>query len=485
MINLGFSYLLESSICLLLFTAVYKLLISNLTHFSWTRFYLLASVVLSLILPVIVLPIQWQSHLTAIEPYTKTFLFQVNQPDASVTGKSPLIQTLPGINVQLVLLYGFFLAYITGLAYRGYGFIRNLKTIRQFIHHNPKEKENNYWIIRLKNDMPAFSFFHFIFINDNVKNISDTDQQLIKKHEIVHVKQYHTLDILFFELVSILLWFNPIMKYLRKSLQEVHEYIVDEKIAGHGAQKKAYAQLLLNLATEAKTFNLVASFTGEHIKRRILMIAKSKTLPRYKLLFVVLVPLTAIMLLSFSYIKNPNLPEKANKQGSHQVSSGNRIGKITWVGNTAFSADTLNKLLGLKSGDFFSFDDLSNRLSKGNVPNRYFDDGYVFNYVNYTSSLDPNGGYDLEIKVYEGIKGKIGVVSVIGNQSVSKDDILKNIVIKTGDVFNRTKIIKSVRAIGDLDKLIQEKTDVHVNPQGTLTDDGYAIINLEFVVVEK
>lgn len=485
MINLSFSYLLESSICLLLFAAVYKLLISNLTLFSWTRFYLLASVMLSLILPVIVVPIQWQSHLTAIEPFTKTLLLQVNQPDAIVTGKSPLIQTYSGVNVQLVLLYGFFLAYITGLAYKVFGFIRNLKSIQQFIQQNPKERENNYWIIRLKNDMPAFSFFNFIFINDNYKDITDTDLQVIKNHEIVHVKQYHTLDILFFELVSMVLWFNPVMKYLRKSLQEVHEYIVDEEIAGQGEQKKAYAQLLLNLASEAKTFNLVASFTGEHIKRRILMIAKPKALPRYKLLFIILVPLTALMLLSFSYIKNPRSPEKTSQQGEHQVTSGNRIGEITWVGNTVFSADTLNKLFGLKKGDYFSFDDLRERLSKGDVPNRYFDDGYVFNYVDYTSSLNPNGEYDLLIKVYEGIKGKIGVVSVTGNSSVSDGDILKNVTIKTGELFNRTKIVKSFNAIKDMGKFIPEKMDVHVNPQGNLTDDGYAIINLEFVVVEK
>lgn len=122
---------------------------------------------------------------------------------------------------------------------------------------------------------------------------------------MVHVKQYHTLDILFVELVGIIFWFNPIVNYLKKSLKEIHEYIVDERIAGHGENKKAYAQLLLTLASGTKVFDLAASFTGEHIKRRIQMLAKPRTSPKYKLMFFVLVPLAAILLLSFSSLKNP------------------------------------------------------------------------------------------------------------------------------------------------------------------------------------
>jgi beta-lactamase regulating signal transducer with metallopeptidase domain len=133
------------------------------------------------------------------------------------------------------------------------------------------------------------------------------------------------------------------MKYLRKSLQEVHEFIVDKEIAGNGEEKKAYAQLLLNLASDIKTFNLVANFTSEHIKRRILMIARPKTLPGYKLLFTVLVPLTALMLLSFSYIHSSGAKEQTNLQSNHEVTTRNKIGAISWVGNVKFSTDTLNK----------------------------------------------------------------------------------------------------------------------------------------------
>ena len=132
----------------------------------------------------------------------------------------------------------------------------------------------------------------------------------------MHVKYYHTVDLLFVEFVSLLFWFHPSMHYLKKVLREVHEYSVDERIAGQGENKKAYAQLLLNLASGTRSFDLAASFAGEHIKHRILMIAKPRTSPKYKLMFTILAPLTAILLVSFSCIKNPNLKMQAVLNGS-------------------------------------------------------------------------------------------------------------------------------------------------------------------------
>jgi hypothetical protein len=443
-------------------------------------------VILSLILPVIVIPIQWHSNLTSIEPFAKTFLLQVNQPDAIITVKSQLnpIQTYSGINVQSVLFYGFFLAYIIGLTYKVFGFARNLSAIQQFIKQNPKERENNYWIIRLKNEMPAFSFFNFIFINENYKNFANTDLQVIKNHEIVHVKQYHTLDILFFELVSIVFWFNPVMKYLRKSLQEVHEYIVDEEVAGHGEQKKAYAQLLLNLASEAKTFNLVASFTGEHIKRRILMVAKPKTMPRYKLLFIVLVPLTIFMLLSFSYIKNPNTKVESKIQNEAKPRNETKIGQISWKGNSAYSTDTLNQILGLKKGDNYSYDELNRRLMNGDVQLLYLDNGFVFYKADIIEDKKSTGIFDLTISIYEGMRGKIGVVSVKGNKSVPDGDILNKVSIKTGDLFSKTKIVSSIRAIAAMGKFDPEKINPIPIPNQEKCTKEFAVVDLVFEVSE-
>lgn len=306
MVNLIFNYLLESSLCLILFMATYRILFANRTNFSWMRFYLLVSMALSLILPLIIIPMEWSAKLIPADSFPNTFLMQAKLTTTTVVNNNPnLIQADSGISMLKMILFSTFIIYVIGVIYKSYLFVRNLIKMNGFIKKNSKVKEENYWIVCLKSEMPAFSFFNYIFINNTYKNLSSDELLVIKKHEMVHVKQYHTLDILFVELAGIIFWFNPLVNYLKKSIKEIHEYIVDERIAGHGENKKAYARLLLTLASDTKVFDLAASFTGEYIKRRILMIAKPRTSPKYKLMFFVLVPLTAILLLSFSCLKTP------------------------------------------------------------------------------------------------------------------------------------------------------------------------------------
>ncbi len=317
MVHLIFRYFLEGSLCLILFMAAYRVLIANITDFSWMRAYLLVSTVLSLCLPFIILPMEWSGKLISTESVANVFLPQARQSvDAVVNGSANIIQAGPGISIMKIVLFIAFAVYLIGVSYTSYLFVRNLLKIRGFIKKNAKVKEGEYWIVCLTNEIPAFSFFKYIFMNHAYKSLSSGELQIIKEHEMVHVKQYHTLDILFVELVGIVFWFNPIVHYLKKSLKEIHEYIVDEKIAGQGEDKRTYAKLLLTLASDTQAVDLTASFSGEHIKRRIQTLAKPRTSPKYKLLVFVLIPLAAGLSLSFSYFKNPDVNSKIHGEAS-------------------------------------------------------------------------------------------------------------------------------------------------------------------------
>jgi beta-lactamase regulating signal transducer with metallopeptidase domain len=305
------NYLFESSLCLILFAATYKLLISNLTHFTWTRFYILASLILSLVLPFIIIPIQWSTKIISTTPFTNSLLTHAKQTVTKVVETNThQIQISSGISSLQIILYTVFAIYLIGIVFRTFLFAKNLTNIYGFIKKNSKIKENNYWLVNITNQVPAYSFFNYIFINNNYKNLSSEELNIIKNHETVHVKQYHTFDILFIELVGILLWFNPIVGYLKRNLQEIHEYIVDEIITRNNKNKKAYAELLLNLASESTGFSLAASFTGEYVKRRITMLVQPRSSYKQKYKFIILIPITVILLLSFSCIKNPNTNNK-------------------------------------------------------------------------------------------------------------------------------------------------------------------------------
>jgi hypothetical protein len=123
-------YLLESTVCLLLFLMVYRLLIANLTHFSWMRVYLLISVTLSLVLPLIIIPIHWRSSIIPSNLFNNYNLFSGNQPDGYSSAQS-LNNT--GINRQQGLIILVIALYIIGLLYNSYHFAKNLRSIQNCI----------------------------------------------------------------------------------------------------------------------------------------------------------------------------------------------------------------------------------------------------------------------------------------------------------------------------------------------------------------
>jgi len=478
-------YLVESSICLMLFVAVYRLLISDLTHFSWMRIYLLAGVILSMILPVAIIPIEWNSSFQSPAVLANLNFLSSDNP-AGIQAAASYYDSAgerSGISGPLAIIYSLVTLYCMGLLYRATILVRSLISINNCIRQSPKRREGRYWLINLKSQMPPFSFFNYIFLTTDFKSLPAKDQQRILDHEKIHARQLHSLDILFIELVSVFFWFNPFMKYLKKSVQEVHEYTVDEKIAGSGDRRKEYAQLLLTLASELRGFNLSAGFTGQEIKRRIGMIIKPRSVPRQKLAFIVIIPVTLLLLLSFSYIKDASR-KSGEVRGNEFVSSvQQKIGNILWIGNNAYSSEKLNSVLGLKRGDVYSSEDVRRRLMLDNISELYLDNGFVFFRADFTEA-QKNGSVDLTITIYEGKKAKIGEVIIRGNVAVPSADIRRVIPIKTGDLFSKSKIKDAVMAIAGTGKFDPEKINPRPVPNTGKSSDEFAVIDLIFELTE-
>jgi BlaR1 peptidase M56/Surface antigen variable number repeat len=462
MTNSFLYYVLESSICLLLFLIVYRLLISNLTHFSWMRIYLLISVILSLILPLVIIPIHWNSSIHAASLFNNSSLLTGKQ--FAGYNDSHTLSDDSRNNIDSVLLQGMITliiaVYIFGLLYKAYNISRNLRIIQKCIKQNPKIREGRFWLVDLNKKVPPFSFFNYIFITNSYQELSADEIQRIKDHEKVHSQQLHSLDVLFIEFISIIFWFNPLMIYLRKSIQEIHEYIVDEKIAERGKGKKNYAELLLKLASEVKGFNLSAGFSGNQIKRRVIMITRQRSLPGYKLIFTILLPLTIFLMLSFSYIKNPNPLTSQTKQNENVNQSQLKIGKIIWKGNTVYDIKTLNYEFGLKTGSVYNKSLIDDRLNGSSgaqnaVSNLYLDNGYLFSKLSVQENQNKEA-VDLTITIYEGKQAKIHDVIVKIDGIVTKDPV-NEIGIHRGDLFSKAKIVQAIKALAAMGKYDPEK----------------------------
>ena len=118
-----------------------------------------------------------------------------------------------------------------------------------------------------------FSFFHFIFWNREIDLRSETGQQIFK-HELVHVREKHSIDKLVVQLVLVFFWCNPFFWLIRRELRHVHEFIADQKSVGeHGSA--AFAAMVLHSAYPGR-FNAVGNpFFQTTIKRRLAMLGKT------------------------------------------------------------------------------------------------------------------------------------------------------------------------------------------------------------------
>jgi hypothetical protein len=476
-------YVLESSICLFLFLLVYRLLIANLTHFSWMRIYLLVSVILSLILPLVILPVQWNSSIHTVNLFNASGFFTANKSAGYYNGDS--LSEAAGNNIIDYLLRGVFVVitvvYISGVIYKAYNFYTNLRSIQKCINQNPNVREGRFWLVDLKQQVPPFSFFNYIFISNSYQGLQADELQRIVDHEKVHSMQLHSLDVLFIEFIAIIFWFNPFMIYLKKSIQEIHEYIVDEKIAERGKGKKDYAELLLKLASDVKGFNLSAGFSGNQIKRRIVMITRPRSLPGYKLMFVSILPVTILVMLSFSYIKNPDSQSTITKRNENIYQSQLKIGKITWKGNSVYDINTLNSAFGLKTGSVYNKSLIDDRLNGSSgaqdaVSNLYQDNGYLFNRINVEENQDKEA-VDLIITIIEDKRFKFNDIIVKIDGIITKDPV-SEIGIHKGDLFSKAKIIQAITALVSSGKYDPEK--INPKPIPNVTTEEFNNVDLIF-----
>jgi hypothetical protein len=476
-------YFLGGSICLLLFLMFYRLLIANLTHFSWMRIYLLISLILSLILPLLILPIHWSNSIHPLS-HLSNFSFLIGNQSLGYSEGQPLSPDFGynrDSNLQLRMIIPLMTVYIVGLLYKAFSLTRNLRSIQKCVKQNPKIREGRFWYVNLNEKIPPFSFFNYIFITSSYQKLSADELQRIKDHEKIHSHQFHSLDVLFIEIISVVFWFNPIFIYLKKSIQEIHEYIVDEKISGRGKGKKDYAELLLKLASEIKGFNLSAGFSGSQIKRRIVMLSRQRSLPGHKLVFLILVPLTILLMLSFSYIKNPEPLSAKTKQIENVNQSQLKIGKIIWKGNTIYDIRTLTQAFGLKEGSAYNKSLIDDRLygsmgAQDAVSNLYNDNGYLTARITIDEKHN-NEAVDLTITIYEGKQAKFHDVIVKIDGIVTEDQV-NEIGIHTGDLFSLAKIRKSVEALAASGKFDPEK--INPKPFLNVTTDEFDTVDLLF-----
>lgn len=284
-------FILKSSISLALVYLFYRLLLRRLTFYNSNRWYLLAYTFLCFIIPFVdISPFVDANHteptgIVRLIPAIASYATESgHDPDASTAVSVWDLwtwMTLIAIGGAILLLIRFSLFVFSYLQLRRHASLLSSDEMKLY-HVN-------------KSIIP-FSFGNAVFINKDLH--SETELAEIIRHEFVHVKQRHTIDIVWAELLCMLSWYNPFAWLLRAAIRQNLEFIADNEVLQHGIQKKTYQYLLLRVMGNDQ-YSIAQKFNFSSLKKRIAMMNKLKTTRVHLLRFLFIVPLLAVILVSF------------------------------------------------------------------------------------------------------------------------------------------------------------------------------------------
>jgi len=297
-------YILQTLAFQLLFLVVYDLFLKKETFFNWNRAYLLLTSILSFILPLIKIDAIQQN-------IPKEFMIQL---PAVIIGGSTTTSEIASENLSTISLvsssismidiakYIWVLGACLSLIFLGYKLYKIIKLKQQ----GTKTKVNGLTIITLPKTDEAFTFFNNIFLGES---LTEEHKTSILLHEKVHVNEFHTLDLLFFEAIKVLCWFNPLIYVYQNKMVALQEYTADAKVATLKDKKKYYQDLLSHVFQTQKISFINTFFNHSLIKNRIVMLQKSKSKKIFQLKYLLLLPVVCVMLIYTSCAQENNEQE--------------------------------------------------------------------------------------------------------------------------------------------------------------------------------
>jgi hypothetical protein len=207
-------------------------------------------------------------------------------------------------------------------------------------------------------DLPPFSFFNFLVINNSA--FSPEQSRQIIEHEIVHIRQWHSIDILFSELAQIVLWMNPLLGIFKKYVKLNLEYIADESMLNGGAEVRSYQLNLLQTGLNSTYYPLTNLFNSSKLKLRIKMMSTKKSPRWHACKFAILLPL----LFAIYFIINPLSLQTLKAQVKNQIQP-QEVDSI--IGRCMVAVGGRDKINALKTMHMESTITLSNGMSGSSI----------------------------------------------------------------------------------------------------------------------
>lgn len=283
------AYLAKVIICSGILYAYYHLALRNNRFHQWNRFYLLLCTILSLVVPLLRIPISFTpAENDSILVYTSQVVTLREQ-----------VFTPASAPVEHFNWVGFLYSCMI-VAFAGRLLFSYFKILR-LIGKSRVEFVKPYWFVLSEHITAPFSFFRYIFWNNRVNANTPEGLQMLR-HEMVHMQEKHSTDKLLMEIITAVCWINPFFHLIKRELSLIHEFIADRKAVVNG-DVADYAQTILQMALQTnRTFSMTNNFSHQPIKRRILMLTQSRKLRFSYLRRLMILPIAIMIFSSLAFV---------------------------------------------------------------------------------------------------------------------------------------------------------------------------------------
>ncbi|AEE51097.1 TonB family protein [Haliscomenobacter hydrossis] len=290
------NYLLKVAICWLVFYVLYRLILEKTTFFRLNRAYLLITLLLGLVVPMVRISLG-----APVDPSELTNWL----PEVVVRANNLVNQpyTLPEITIQVPASAAWDIwtwLYWGGVAYCLLRFLVGLFQLYHIYRRGNKQAMGKYTLVYSAEVKAPFSFMRYLFWPAELED-ENLEREYMLRHEETHILQYHTLDVLFSEIIKAICWFNPLAYHYSQALRDVHEYLADAAVL-QNANRKQYGHLLIRQSLSGPSIALVNHFSTSQLKKRIHMMMRKKTQGRAQLRYALTLPLLVALGFLFAQI---------------------------------------------------------------------------------------------------------------------------------------------------------------------------------------
>lgn len=284
-----FQYLIRLSLCYAVMYLFYLLVLRRLTFYNYSRWYLLGYSLLCFFIPLM--------NIASVPDNSNSVIAMTIQYVPAVTFERPVMAAAPVSHPRINIWYIVGLLLIAGMVAMLVRLVIQIISYRTITRDAILISDEHIKLFQVDKPIVPFSYGNSIYINQS----QHTQQELseILRHEFVHVQQKHTMDILIGELLCIVNWYNPFVWFIRHAIRQNLEFIADDKVVQSGIDKKQYQYILLNVALGNNKFSFTNNFNISSLKKRIVMMNKLKSAKIHLLKLLFLLPVLAVVLVSF------------------------------------------------------------------------------------------------------------------------------------------------------------------------------------------